>query len=195
MLGKKIKVSPETAALLRNETGLKNVDNAAGKLVRLRRLADEECAQFSRTCRDMQARVETAQEDLDRREAAFARHLESLAKAAGMTESEVTEAQVLNRIAALRELAERVRLFDRVTRGEFSPDDELRRRVACALGMSSRDMKAIVAQLNVVPELRTERERLTRELDAEKARSAHLLRKLDNDIDGIHPLAPDSYEP
>ncbi len=163
MKKKKRKISETCVEILEEHTGLSRPEQAIAKLIVITDLANEEAADFSKRLREMQTRVELAQEDLNRRDLELQSHFADLADAIGVKLEDLTAESVVEAIRVQRSLAERMRVFRDVMDGNFDPDVELTRRVACALGTSHTDLKSILTRLTDIPQLRRENARLTRE--------------------------------
>lgn len=152
---KKRKLSPAVVKALVEDTGLTNLDRAVEKILETRDLANHEANNLADWLVAMQERVEIAQEDLDRRDAALQEHFCKLAEAAGLSSAAgMTEEIVLEQIRVLRRKADLVALFDDVRAGKFDPDAELLRRVACAAGTSTvGDVKSVLERVNTLASL------------------------------------------
>lgn len=164
------RLSKRAADELRSLTGMPNLDKAVEALMNMRDVADREADQLADRLHEMQVRVELAQQDLDRRDRQFLEHVQKLADALGLEYEKVTEQVVLDEIRAVRSKGERLDLFYDVASGNFDPDRELLRRVACAVGTATvGDVKATLERLGALTAMPGKVANLERELAETKA--------------------------
>lgn len=175
----KNRIGEVTMDLLTTLTGLKQPDQAVAKLIRMYQLANEEANALGDRLCEMQTRVEVAQADLDRRQLAMEQHLRELAEVSGVHLDECTEEKVMASLRKLRVLAEQMNTIHEVQAGRFSPDNELVRRVACAVGTSSFDLKELLALLGKAAGYRGQVANLSSKLDGKDAQIEALRRTID----------------
>lgn len=179
---RKNKVSEMAAEVLRERTGLDNLDQAVGKLVRQVQIAEGEANALEDRLHGMQVLVETAQVDLDRVTADHRQIVDSILGLLDLDPErhDVTLHSMLSRLGTLRRKAEIVDLFDRVRGGRFDPDKELLRRVACAVGTATvGDTGAVLQRVNALAGMPGKISKLERALRDERDRVECLRDELD----------------
>lgn len=141
--------------------------------------AETENDRLSDRLHEMQTTVEVQAQAMQRDAAELEQHIGRLRDAVGDPKAE-TEAEVLASIRANRELAERVRLFNDVVQGRFDADVQLRRRLACALGVATFDERELINRAGVLGGFRSRALMVEHEL---RQQIADLKERLDDEID------------
>lgn len=130
--------------------------------------ARAESAALSDRLHEMQTRVEVMGEELERRQDEFVAFLGRLSEAMGV-DSLGGESGTLDFLRRLRAKAELVDTLRSVLNGDFSPDLELRKRVACALGVASFSVGDILDRAQVLASVHVKNAEMFRDLVALRA--------------------------
>lgn len=133
---------------------------------------EQQLEQMSDRLAELQTQIEVAQQDLDRRDAAFVNHITRLNEVIGAECS--TEDLTYDAIRRLREKAERMQSIQDVIDGSFEPDAELVRQFACAIGSAKFDVNSLLTRAEMLASVHSRNAEMYRQLAHKQARIAEL---------------------